>query len=167
MRRGEQSSFSVNTHERADQLEIKVDALTPTGAFRNGMPVQVHALQPDNQTQTVAAAQDAPGSYRATVALPKQGTTIISISSPVLPDGNYVFGHTRSYPAEFLNTEPNEPLLRTLAETTQGKYAPSASEIFTPSPTSESSRQDITDWLLTAFLLLLPVDIWLRRRRWA
>jgi Ca-activated chloride channel family protein len=163
MRRGEQSSFNVNTSERGDELTINIDALTPAGGFRNDMAVEVHALLPDQTSQSVPATQNAPGSYRASVALPKQGTTILSISSPALPDGSYTFGHTRSYPKEFLATEPNEALLRTLAGTAHGKFSPSPAEIFAPSPSSESRRQDVTDWLLTAFLLLLPVDIWLRR----
>jgi uncharacterized membrane protein len=167
MRRGEQSSFSVTTSERGDMLDLHIDALSPSGTFRNGMAVQVHALDPEQRAQEVAATQDAPGSYRASVALPKQGTTIISISSPELPDGNYVFGHTRSYPPEFLATETNEPLLRSLAEISHGKFAPKPEEVFQAAASPERSRQDITDWLLTAFLMLLPVDLWLRRRSWS
>ena len=95
----------------------------------------------------------------------EQGTTILSIS-PELPDGGYIFGHTRSYPKEYLATGPNEPLLRSLAEIGQGRYAPEPAQVFELSPTPERTRQDITDWLLIAFLVLLPVDIWLRRRAW-
>jgi hypothetical protein len=83
-----------------------------------------------------------------------------------LPDGGYVFGHTRSYPQEFLRSEVNEPLLRTLASIGHGRYAPSAAEIFAPPMVAERNHRDLTNYFLEAVLLLLPLDIWLRRRTW-
>ena len=35
---------------------------------------------------------------------------LFNVSSADLPDGGYAFGHTRSYPREFLGTEFDEPL---------------------------------------------------------
>jgi uncharacterized membrane protein len=167
MRRSEDSTFVVNTAERGDVLELAIDAVTPAGAFRNGMQVQVSVPRTDHRRKTVTAAQEAPGRYRATIALPKEGTTLISVSTPELPDATYTFGHTRSYAKEFLAMEPNETLLRSLAEATHGRFTPPASEVFAASENAERSRQDVTEWLFTAFLMLLPLDLWLRRRTWA
>lgn len=167
MRRSEDSNFVVNTNERGDTLDLAIDAVTPAGAFRNGMQVQVSARRPDDRAETVAAAQQEPGRYRATIALPKEGTTLISVSAPELPDAAYTFGYTRSYPKEFLALQPDETLLRSLAETTHGKFAPAASDVFAASENAERNRQDVTEWLFTAFLMLLPLDLWLRRRTWA
>jgi hypothetical protein len=79
------------------------------------MPVSVNMLRADGSTETHPAQQEGPGEYRAAFDLPEEGTSIFSVSSPDLPDGGYVFGHTRSYPQEYLRTEVNEPLLHTLA----------------------------------------------------
>jgi hypothetical protein len=166
MRHSDQSSFQVNSHETGDELAIEIDALTPEGGFRNEAQVQVHALLPDGKTQSVTARQTAPGSYRAAVALPKEGTTVVSISSPQIPDGSYVFGHTRSYPREFLSTETNEAALRQLASIGNGRFAPRADDVFAPGTASARTPKELTDWLLGAFLILLPLDIWLRRREW-
>ena len=166
MRKSDQASFQVNTREIADRLEITIDAIKPDGSFRNQMPVSVNMLGPDGATQTIAAPQDAPGSYRATFDLPQEGTSIFSVSSPELPDGGYVFGHTRSYPREFLSTEPNEALLRSLAALGSGKFAPKPEEIFARPAQSSMQRRDLTDDFLIVALLLLPLDIWLRRRTW-
>ncbi len=166
MRKTDQSSFEVTTSEVGDRLNLSIDALKPDGSFRNQMPVSVSMLGPDGDTKTVAARQDAPGEYQASFELPPEGTAIFSVSSPDLPDGGYVFGHTRSYPAEFLRSEVNEPLLRTLASMGQGKYAPSPTEIFAPPTTVTRTHLDLTDYFLEAALLLLPLDIWLRRRTW-
>jgi hypothetical protein len=166
MRKTDQSSFQVNTSEVADRLELTIDAIKPDGAFRNEMPVSVNMLRPDGVTQTIAAQQEAPGQYRATFDLPAEGTSIFSVSSPDLPDGGYVFGHTRSFPPEFLRTDVDEPLLHTLASMGGGKYSPSPQEVFARPATAARTHRDLTDYFLEAALLLLPLDIWLRRRTW-
>ncbi len=166
MRKSDQASFQVNTREIADRLDIAIDAIKPDGSFRNQIPVSVHMLGPDGATQTAAAVQDGPGSYRAAFDLPPEGTSIFSVSSPDLPDGGYVFGHTRSYPREFLSTETNEPLLRSLAAQGSGKFAPKPEEIFARPTHSSKQHRDLSDDFLIAALILLPLDIWLRRRTW-
>src|SRR5262249_440120 len=104
MRRSDQASFAVATHEQGDRLTLNIDAVQPDGSFRNQLPITVNALGPDEKTMTRTAIQTAPGSYTATFDLPLEGTTIFSITSPDLPDGGTSFGHTRSYPREFLAT---------------------------------------------------------------
>ena len=166
MRKSDQASFEVGTHEVGDRLELAIDAVTPDGAFRNQLPITVNALKPDGTTQTVSARQDGPGSYRAAFDLPPEGTSIISVNSPDLPDGGYVFGETRSYPREFLTSETNESFLRQLAKLGGGKFAPTAAEIFARPQRATMHRRDLSPWLLAAALALFPLDIWLRRRSW-
>jgi Ca-activated chloride channel homolog len=172
MRRGDAASFQVATQERGEHLTVTIDALTPEGAFRNRLPVQVHALHPDGASETQPATQEAPGAYRADFSLPAKSdagpaTTVFSVSSPELPDGGYVFGHTRSYPREFLSTETDEPLLRTLAEIGGGRFAAAAEDVFAAPERATPLRRDLSDALLIAALALLPLDIWLRRRSWS
>ena len=166
MRRGDQGTFQVNTREEGDDLVLNIDALTPEGAFRNRMPVQVHAVLPSGESLTMPASQDAPGLYTARVHLPAEGTTVLSIASPELTDGSYVFGHTRPYPREFLADEANEALLRTIAENGHGRFDPKPNEVFATSGTSLKAVRDVSDYLLMLVLLLIPLDIWLRRRNW-
>ena len=166
MRKTDQSTFQVNTTETGDRLELTIDAIQPDGSFRNQMPVNVNMLGPDGATRTIAAQQEAPGQYRAAFDLPEEGTSIFSVNSPELPDGGYVFGHTRSYPAEYLRTDVNESLLQTLASLGGGKFAPTPAEVFARPATIARTHRDLTDYFLEAALLLLPLDIWLRRRTW-
>lgn len=166
MRKTDQSAFQINTRTTGDRLTILVDAVTPDGAFRNQLPIQVAARQPDGETVTMSASQEAPGSYRADFTLPTEGTTIFSITSPELPDGGTVFGHTRSYPREFLALEPNETLLRQMADIGGGRFAPSPNDVFSAPAKALPLRRDLTDWFLIGALVLLPIDIWLRRRSW-
>ena len=166
MRRGDQAPFQVTPSEAGDELTLSIEASTPAGGFRNGLALQVHALKPDGETQTVAAVQDAPGHYRAAIALPKEGTTVISISPPGAGEGSYVFGYTRSYPKEFLTTATNDALLRELATLGHGRFDPAPASVFAAGASPALARKDLTPWLLGAFLILLPLDIWLRRRTW-
>ncbi len=167
MRKSDQASFQVMTSESGNQLKLTIDAIQPDGAFRDQMPVSVNVLRPDGTTETLAAHQEAPGQYEATFSdLREEGTSIFSVNSPQLPDGGYVFGHTRSYPQEFLRTETDVPFLRTLASLGRGKFSPSAAEVFARPSVLASTRRELTDYFLEAALLLLPLDIWLRRRTW-
>ena len=166
MRKSDQASFSVSTTETGDRLTVTVDAIKPEGGFRNQLPVTIHALDAAGETRTVQPAQIAPGAYAETFDLPAEGTTIFAISSPELPDGGMTFGHTRSYPREFLRGETDETLLRQVAEHGKGRFNPTEKEIWARPSKATPQRRDLTDWFLIGALTLLPVDIWLRRRNW-
>ncbi len=166
MRKSDAASFAVSTRENGDRLTLEIDAIKPDGSFRNQLPITINALGPAGETQTLEPRQDAPGRYSATFDLAAEGTTIFSVTSPELPDGGYVFGHTRSYPREFMTTETNEVLLRALAENGGGKFDPTPAEIYARPKHTAASRRDLTDYFLVAALVLFPLDIWLRRRTW-
>lgn len=166
MRKSDQSSFQVTTTESGSHLTLLIDAIKPDGTFRNQMPVTVNMRSVDGETVSQPAVQDGPGSYRSDFDLPAEGTSIFSVSSPDLPDGGYVFGHTRSYPREFLQNTTNETLLRSLASVSRGKYQPEPADVFVPPTLATNQHRELTNAFLIAALLLLPVDIWLRRRTW-
>jgi hypothetical protein len=166
LRKSGAAAFEITRRESGDALDIRVDAVTPEGAFRNRLPITIHARTPDDSTQTITAVQDAPGSYRARIALPQEGATVVSVSSPELPDGGMAFAHTRSYPREFLEGGTNEKLLREIAAAGRGRFDPQPAEIFSRAERPAQRRRDLTNWFLIAALALLPVDIFLRRRTW-
>jgi uncharacterized membrane protein len=166
MRKSDQATFAIDAVETGDRLKIEVDAVTPEGAFQNGLPLSVHALGDDQQSRTVDAIQTAPGRYSASLDLPERGSTIVSVTSPKLPEGGAVFGHTRSYPREFLSTGTNETLLRQMSEAARGSYDPRPAEIFAKRPPRRAHPRPLTPFFLIAALALMPLDIWLRRRTW-
>jgi hypothetical protein len=183
MRKSDRAGFAVTTDEQGDRLTLKIDAMKPDGAFLNQLPITVHALRQDvgsalavepsanvgegtggEESVSVRAEQVAPGAYAAGFDIPSQGTTLFSISSPDLPDGGTTFGYTRSYRREFLSSETNESLLRQIAELGHGAFDPAPAEVWRLPSKSTPQRQDLTDRFLIAALLLIPFDIWLRRR---
>src|SRR5204862_7226478 len=108
-----------------------------------------------------------PGRYRASLPLPAEGTTVVQISSPDLPDGGMAMAHTRSYPREFVSQDTNEALLREIASAGGGRFDAPAGESFQRGSQAGLQRSDLGNWFLIAALCLMPLDIFLRRRVWA
>ncbi len=177
LRPSEQGTFQVCRTELGDgtRLRLDIDALTPEGGFRDRLPIDVAALDAaSGLTRTARAEQTGPGSYRAEFDLPPASdapapgaaTTMFSVSSPELLARPYVFAHTRSFPREFLRTDLNEDFLRALAVAGHGRYGPTAADVFAPPEHFSTRRLDLTNYFLAAAVLLLPIDIFLRRRTW-
>jgi uncharacterized membrane protein len=164
MRRSDRAGFAIATHERGDTLEVTLDAAKPDGGFRNQLPITIRALRADGTGDTRSAEQTAPGRYTAAFPLPAEGTTIFAVSSPDLPEGGATFGHTRSYPREFLARGADEAGLRRLAEAGGGTYAPAPAAVWAPPAQAARQRRELGDWFLLAALALVPLDILVRRR---
>lgn len=166
--------FQVRATELGDgsRLRVEIDALTPDGAFRNGLAVNVTTAEgAAGQSRTALAEQTAPGEYRAEISLPpapdaRAATTMISVSAPEWLERPYVFGHTRSYPRESLAFGTDEPALRAIAEAGGGRYDPTPGAIFAPPVVLGVRRLDLTNYFLALALIMLPIDIFLRRRTW-
>ena len=168
LRKSDQATFQVRAVEQGDgsRLRLDIDALTPEGGFRDRLPIDVTALDTaTGATHTLRAEQIAPGSYRVEFDLPPPddaggaATTMFSVSSPELTDRPYVFGHTRSYPREFLRTGTDEAFLRAVAAAGGGKFDPPVADVFAPPSHFSARRVDLTNDFLAAALLLLPLDI--------
>lgn len=199
------ADFHVRATELGDgpdaRLRLDIDALTPAGGFRDGLTLNVAAIDPrapagggnnNAAAQTQIAEPVGPGAYRIELPLssPDGGSLednsaenpaaaaasslLVSVSSPDLPGRPYVFGHTRSYPREYLTTDTNEGLLRELAEIGRGRFEPAPADVFARSPTTAAAagprppgrQHDLTNFFLALALCLLPLDIYLRRRVW-
>jgi hypothetical protein len=170
LRKGGAAAFEVTRREIDDRLELHVDAITPEGLFRNHLPITITARKADDSAesgQRIQAVQDAPGSYRADLPLAPEGTTVINISSPDLPEGGVALAHTRSYPREFITRATNETLLREISKISGGRFDPPPGDVFQRPSGTALRRQDLTNWFLIAALGLIPLDIFLRRRTWA
>ncbi len=162
LRKSDAAAFEVTTRENGAMLDLQIDAVTPDGTFRNRLPITIATRGEGDAAAQFPAVQSAPGRYTASIPLPSEGTTVISVNSPELPDGGIALAHTRSYPREFLASATNEPLLRSIGT----RFDPQPSEVFTPSARQTPRRKDLSNYFLIAALSLLPLDIFLRRRTW-
>ncbi len=147
-------------------VRVEIDAVTAEGAFRNGLPLSVGALLPDGTATATPARQIAPGRYRAFVATSGTGATWIRVHPGGGNGAGPAFGYTPSYPAEFLHNGTDESALARLAASGGGKFNPPAESLFARPEAGVRRHRDLAPFFLAAALLLLPVDIWLRRRVW-
>ena len=68
-----------------------------------------------------------------------------------------------SYPPEYKDIEPNTALLERLASETSGRYAPPASDVFGGHFRPSKAYIDLWRFLALLSILLLPIDIAVRR----
>ena len=124
----------------------------------------VVSADPVGRTDSASATQLGPGRYVATLPLPEKGVRLISVSTPNSPPAT--LSYTRSYPKEFLDTRTNREALRKLVQISHGRLDPKENEIFQSGHAVPGHRTDLAPWLLALAAVLLPIDIFLRRRWW-
>ncbi len=165
-RSGEEGAGGLHVAQSVEggRLRLRIDAVEADGAFRNQLPLTVTAVGSDGVPQSVEARQSAPGEYEAEVALSGTGTTWVHLASPQLPEQGRSLTHTVAYPAEFLHNDTDAAALRALAE--GGQFAPPPDAAFARPVRGVPSPADLSPVLIMLALLLLPVDVWLRRRTW-
>jgi hypothetical protein len=164
MRRTDRGQFQVNVQETDDRLRVNIDSVRPDGSFANELPLSVVSADMEGRTESATATQVGPGRYIAELPLPEQGVRLISVSTPNSPPAT--LSYTRSYPKEFLDTRTNRKALEELVQISHGRLGPKENEIFQTGPSVPGHRIDLAPWLLAFAATLLPIDIFLRRRRW-
>jgi hypothetical protein len=164
MRRTDRGQFQVNIEETSDRLRVNIDAVRPDGSFANELPLTVISADTDGRTDSVPALQVGPGRYLASLPIPEQGVRLLSVSTPNRPPTT--LSYTRSYPREFLETRTNRKALEELVKISHGRLDPKGNEIFQNAPPVPGHRTDLAPWFLALAAVLLPVDIFLRRRKW-
>lgn len=167
MRPGDASNFQVQLVEGDGTVTLEMEAARPDGSFRNDLAIAATATAPDGTSLSRPAKAVAPGRYVAEFPRPTaDGTTLFAVSAPGFLERPYVLGFTKPFPREFLKTSTDEEALRTLARVGNGKYDPKPEDVFVRPATKTSQWIDLSSPLLAAALLLLPLDIYLRRREW-
>jgi uncharacterized membrane protein len=167
LRRGNASGLQVQTAERNGRLEVQIDAVEPNGNFRNELPLVVRTTTQDGTPlESATARQIAPGRYRTELAVSGSGTSWVSVESPNNKDMTTSIGYTAPVAPEYLTDATNEEALRSWAQMTNGTYNPTPEQVFARPQTGTRRFTDLTNIFLSLALVLLPVDVWLRRRSW-
>ncbi|HWL51225.1 MAG TPA: glutamine amidotransferase [Chthoniobacteraceae bacterium] len=160
-------ALSVETTRLGDdRLRVEVDAVTADGHFRDRLPLRIGTVTAGGERRVTEMRQVAPGRYEAQIPVATAETTWVNLSSPEETGLEKAFGFTPPYPAEFLNNGTDDAALAALAESVSGRHAPAPEAVFERPVEGVRRFADLTSWFLVAALLLLPVDIWLRRRSW-
>ncbi len=164
LRRDGATDLSPRVEIDAGRGRVVVEAVTPDGAFKNNLRLRAHIVAPDFTTSDVPLEQTAAGRYEAEFEATVRGAYLVSVTEEggeVAP----ITGAVNSYSPEYAVTTSDTSLLARLAEATGGRVlAINASEanLFERGAT-RTRPQEIWQWLLLAALLVLPIDVGIRR----
>lgn len=165
MRRHESKGFVVHIDRQGETSRIKIDAIDAAGNFLNDAETRLKLIGPDLREQELTVPQIAPGRYEAEVALPQTGAwhLLISQSKDRIPLHQQSRGTIIGYPDELRLKPVNEPLLKSLAQTSGGTYEPTPNQVFASDHRTASDVIPLWPWLLRVALLVLVIDVAIRR----
>ena len=156
-----------------EQARLTVDARGTNGDFLNNLAMEANVVAPDGEVANVALQQVAPGRYEAEFVPEGDGAYFIRVAggdqqeeAVVAQTSGWVLGYSPEY-AQF---ETNPELLEQLVAAGNGRNLSDLT--MTPEPAlavfehnlqSRATTQPIWPTLLLIAVLLLPVDIAVRR----
>ncbi len=148
----------------AGRGRITVEAVTPDGAFKNNLRLRAHIIAPDFSTSDITLEQTAAGRYEAEFEAMTRGAYLVSVTEE---NGQAapITGSVNSYSPEYAVTTSDTNLLARISEATGGRVlAGDLREVNLYERGAVKTRpQEIWQWLLLAALLILPVDVGIRR----
>jgi Ca-activated chloride channel homolog len=167
LRRETASDLSPRVEVNAGRGHVTVEAVTPEGEFKNNLKLNAHIVAPDFTASDIALEQTAAGRYEGEFAASSRGAYFVSASEEgagVAP----VAGAVNSYSPEFNLTSSDSNLLRQIGEATGGQViaadAQGAGDLnLFERRASRTMPHEIWETLLLLALLLLPVDVGIRR----
>jgi Ca-activated chloride channel homolog len=153
---------------KGDKARIRIDAADGDGRFVNKLPLKAEILYWSGEKAAkgksvakVKLQQTAPGRYEGAFQSDQPGGYIVKTV-----DGKghlSVTGFAISYPKEFAQIGMDRPKLVQWATLGQGSFAPKISELIARQQEARSRRSRLVELLIMLGLLLIPVDIALRR----
>ncbi len=167
MRNREVQQGDLKLRQLDDSLEVTLDVVDSNGRFENQLVTRLTLLRPgDNaEKETLIVPQTAPGRYSVCVPIQDEGAYFLDL---IQTKNNEVVlqtsqGFDVGYPAELRLKPSNRKLLRRVAEASGGQFNPTVEQIFEKTLPSASRAEPLWPWLLSFSLILLLVDIALRR----
>lgn len=144
---------------------LELTAQSPDGQALNNLALQGSLIDPSNQSESINFSQVAPGRYRAMVSTSTPGIylALVNANGDNQNLGTVSSGLVVSYSPEYGVQSENIGAMQQWAELSNGRVNPPASAIFDPLQQPVDIVNDISLALLWLALLLLPLDIAIRR----
>jgi Ca-activated chloride channel homolog len=151
----------------AGRGHVSVEATTPEGGSRNNLRLRAHIIAPDLSTTDITFDQTAAGLYEGSFAAVERGAYLVSLFEND-GEGGTTAGAVNSYSPEFNIASQDVDLLARLSEMTGGQVVQggeaASPDLFTRRST-KTIPHEIWETLLLAALILLPIDVGVRRVR--
>jgi Mg-chelatase subunit ChlD len=165
LRKGSRQDYQLTVRQEGGQAVVEMQAFTPEGEPINFLQPEVRISFPNGEGQTITLQQDAPGRYTGRFPLRDVGDYLLTVVEKQ-PDGTVrtaTRGYALPYPPEYRFSRANLPLLTRIAEITGGKLNPAPDQAFRPMTRRGAAVSDMWRACLWLALMLLLLDITLRR----
>ena len=165
MRKTTLSNFQAKITKEKGVAHLAIDALSETGDFLNELDSDISLIGPDLKKKQLAISQTSPGRYELEFPTQDVGPYFLNIMQKQAGEivNTQVTGTVVSYPEEYLVHNANESLLTQLSTVSGGKFNISAEEAFRSPENLVTLRIHLWRPFLITALILLLIDIALRR----
>lgn len=155
----------VAVTREGEEVRITVDAVDEDGAFVNGLTARMSMVGPDDVPVSVDLVQTAPGRYEGTFVPQGEGAYPMRLTGSL--GGEEVValttGWAMGYSPEYAALEGDPTYLASLAELGGGVVLEESSQALAHDLSGVGARRNLWPFLLGAAVLLLPLDIAVRR----
>ncbi|GAB4269035.1 MAG: VWA domain-containing protein [Candidatus Promineifilaceae bacterium] len=169
---GRDSAVETAVIYENEQARLVVDARSTDNQFLNGLEMTANVVRSDGVVEQITLPQVAPGQYEAAFTPNSEGAYFIRVTGKTQGEDEAVVGQTTGwvlgYSPEYQMLEPNMALLAQMAELTNGRNLAEwegdiSQAVLDHSLGSQPTTRPIWHWLTLLAVVLLPVDIALRR----
>lgn len=165
------SQLDANVILNDGEAQIVVNAQNESGGFLNDLTVGATLVSPEGETDNIPFQQIGPGLYEGQFNPQVEGTYLLGITGRT-PEDEAIVGQTLGwvlgYSPEYQTLETNPQLLSQIAEISDGRTfdvtsVEEAGAVFDRPRAVTKSSQPIWPWLIGLAIILLPLDIAVRR----
>ncbi|MEM9777424.1 MAG: VWA domain-containing protein, partial [Chloroflexota bacterium] len=150
-----------------EEALLTVDARTPGGDYLNGLEMEGSVVSPSGESIEVQLQQIAPGRYETNFVPDEEGAYFLRVAggdaetdTAIGQTGGWVLG----YSPEYQRFDSDPQLLESLAQLTGGRDLGQVTEaVFEHNLPSEATTRPIWPFLLLLAVILLPIDVAVRR----
>ncbi|MBX3084810.1 MAG: VWA domain-containing protein [Anaerolineae bacterium] len=164
---GLDNTLDTHVEVRNGKTVLVVEARKDTGEYINGLSLDASVVDPKLAANGVKLRQVAPGRYEAELDPQTEGAYFIRVAGGSASGTGGVAqttGWVLSYSPEYRLRSTNADLLNKIADLTSGRVVVGKPELaFVHNLIAEQASQSLWPWLLLSALLLLPIDIGVRR----
>lgn len=159
------SNLALTATARGEQAIAELQAFMPEGEPLNGLTPKLTVGLPDGSQQAYTMQMVGSGRYQVAFPLRQRGLYRLSTEDDFHTGKRMVLNASLAvpYPLEYRFTRPNSPLLTRIAELTGGRVNPEPTRAYDVPINPRPLRQELWSLALLLSLLLLLVDITVRR----
>lgn len=169
LRKIERSSFRISTSAAEGKGKIAIEAVSEEGKSLSSLVIRGVVVSPDGMSLPFEIEQTGLGRYEGNFPAEQIGTYLIHASYLEGDKPKHLStGLSVAYSSEYLNIKPNFSLLSQIANTTKGRMLSleenkEKSPIFLHGEKGTGNPIELWSYLIAAFLILFPLDVFFRR----